>query len=250
MSILYHANKELIMKLLKLFITTLVVAATFMACDPEGPFTLYFEIAEKDGNGVSFYAYELETYNQAENILNGYNGYYNKKIEQGTADEVAEVFLFSALYGYVPICGKILTEENKDYDNKYNFKGQVLLKAHDDGKAYGYWQKGKCRKDCPAIMPPNADLCPNGNFEPRYDEDEVCVVGFECIQHKPVCKYVGDINEGWYWQDTDEKIKDEKCEGRIPECINIGTRSEGWNIFIGPHILWDFCAEEVGISRD
>jgi hypothetical protein len=66
--------------------------------------------------------------------------------------------------------------------------------------------------------------------------------------HKPVCDAIGSRSEGWYWADTEQLIKYERCaEMSEPECGAIGSRSEGWYSDNGL-ITWDSCHQTVRIS--
>lgn len=67
--------------------------------------------------------------------------------------------------------------------------------------------------------------------------------------HRPYCGAIGSRSEGWYWGDTDELIKWERCaEAAAPECGAIGSRSEGWYSEDAGLIVWDSCRATVGIA--
>jgi hypothetical protein len=79
--------------------------------------------------------------------------------------------------------------------------------------------------------------------EYRYD-----VVPTHPTDHRPYCGAIGSRSEGWYWGDTNERIKWANCANLSePQCGAIGSRSEGWYSDDGL-ITWDRCHRTVGIS--
>jgi len=68
--------------------------------------------------------------------------------------------------------------------------------------------------------------------------------------HRPYCGAIGSKSEGWYWGDTGQLIRFEKCADLDePGCGAIGSRSEGWfSNGEEPLIVWDNCHSTVGIA--
>lgn len=67
--------------------------------------------------------------------------------------------------------------------------------------------------------------------------------------HRPYCGAVGSRSEGWYWGDTGELIRFERCfDMPEPECGAIGSRSEGWYAEDAGLIVWDTCHATVRIA--
>jgi len=61
------------------------------------------------------------------------------------------------------------------------------------------------------------------------------------VDHRPYCGFAGTPQEGWYWGDTEQLIKLERCDGKDdPVCGAISSRSEGWYTSEpDPLITWD-----------
>jgi len=68
--------------------------------------------------------------------------------------------------------------------------------------------------------------------------------------HRPYCGAIGSRSEGWYWGDTGERIRFERCADLAePECGAIGSRSEGWYSSGEPALIaWDRCHNTDGWS--
>jgi len=93
---------------------------------------------------------------------------------------------------------------------------------------WGWYGDGICDDWCPE---------PDPDCEPSHPTD-----------HRPYCGAIGSRSEGWYWGDSGELIKFERCaQASDPQCGAIGSRSEGWSTDAGL-IVWDGCHQTVGLS--
>lgn len=95
-----------------------------------------------------------------------------------------------------------------------------------------------CLEDCPEGCPIGASAgftCPGGDTVPWC----TCV-GPAC---PPECMFVGSYSEGWYDSCTGELLGDFRpCADQQPVCRLIGTESEGWYDQDGEIIEWAYCA--------
>lgn len=95
-----------------------------------------------------------------------------------------------------------------------------------------------CLDDCPEGCQPGATtgyVCPGGDTVPW------CT----CVEPPcpPECMFIGSYSEGWYDSCTGEMLGDFRiCADQQPVCHYIGTDSEGWYDQEGQLIAWDSCA--------
>lgn len=75
----------------------------------------------------------------------------------------------------------------------------------------------------------------------------------ECANRISFCGARGSKSEGWYSAEVEksELIAYANCstdEGAAPECVNVGTRSEGWKVPNG-QVTFASCARKVAACR-
>jgi len=93
-------------------------------------------------------------------------------------------------------------------------------------QTHGWYGDGICDEFCPQ---PDPDCLPPG--------------------HRPVCLQQGTAQEGWYWQDDGELIKQTGCADSGPaRCVAISSRSEGWAGDEGLIVYDPDCHRTVGIA--
>lgn len=93
---------------------------------------------------------------------------------------------------------------------------------------------------CPTLCSPqevDAWPCPDGS--------SVAWCTCEVPSCDPVCKHVGEANEGWYDGCSGALVREEACGGCQPVCRAIGTRSEGWYTSCGGGLIgWAMCSPQ------
>lgn len=141
---------------------------------------------------------------------------------------VGNIAVFFGLFALAWGCGGTIEQPGQPSISKQ--QAQQLGKADwwdDLCEAYGWYGDGVCDEFCPQ---PDSDCLPPG--------------------HRPVCLQQGTEQEGWYWQDSGELIKQADCAGAGPtRCVAISSRSEGWASDEGGFIIYDpDCHRAMGIA--
>ncbi|MBW1807347.1 MAG: proprotein convertase P-domain-containing protein [Deltaproteobacteria bacterium] len=125
-------------------------------------------------------------------------------------------------------CGSI--EQSQNEMSKDQARKLVKADWWDDlCEYYNWYGDGICDSFCPL---------PDPDCAPSHPTD-----------HRPYCGQVATSDEGWYWGDTEELIKQTECSGLgEAECMAIGSRSEGWVAEAGL-ITWDrLCHTTIGVA--
>ncbi|PID37907.1 MAG: hypothetical protein CSB49_08290 [Proteobacteria bacterium] len=108
-------------------------------CEPTG-FCVEWEAADSSGMPLnSFYAVNVKTYAEGEDLLAKTPYYFHEDIRPGTC--AAQPYKCGEIYQ--PICADT-PKPNTDHDNVCELKAHIRKTAGDTGKSKGQWELGAC----------------------------------------------------------------------------------------------------------